>query len=237
MRLSAPIFKLKRRARLLAREKAIPLHEALDQVAVADGFRSWSHLASAVPTLRTANEILAKLSSGDMLLLGARPGHGKTLLGLEIAIEASMSGRNGYFFTLDYNESDVLERLQALGIDPKHTDSSLVIDTSDDICADHIIHRMGEVTGGALVVLDYLQLLDQKRTNPDLGTQFAALKSHAQSSGSIVVAISQIDRSFELKAKHLPDLSDVRLPNPFDLSLFNKTCFLHEGKIQLDLAA
>ena len=237
MRLSAPIFKLKRRAKLLAREQAIPLHEALDRVAAADGFRSWSHLASSVPAPRPANEILARLSSGDMLLLGARPGHGKTLLGLEIAIEASIAGRNSFFFTLDYTESDVLQRLQALGIDPDPAAKSLVIDTSDDICADHIIRRMGDVTGGALAVVDYLQLLDQKRTHPSLGTQIAALKSFAQSSGSIVVAVSQIDRSFELKANRLPGLSDVRMPNPFDLSLFNKTCFLHEGEMQLDPAA
>ena len=32
MRLSAPIFRLKRQAKLLAREAGIPLHQALDRV-------------------------------------------------------------------------------------------------------------------------------------------------------------------------------------------------------------
>ena len=110
MRLSAPIFKLKRQAKLLVRDQNIPLHEALDRVAVTDGFRSWSHLASTTSEFRPAEQIIAKLSAGDMLLLGARPGHGKMLLGLELAVLASRIGRRGLFFTLDYNEGDVLDR-------------------------------------------------------------------------------------------------------------------------------
>ena len=237
MRLSAPLYRLKRRAKLLARERGIPHHEALDLVAAKEGYRGWSHLASSAAAPRPAEKILAKLSPGDLLLLGARPGHGKTLLGLELALAASRSGRKGFFFTLDYNEVDVLERLRDLGVDPKHANQSLILDTSDDISADHIIQRTDRETEVALLVIDYLQLLDQKRCNPDLGLQITALKAYAQASGAIVVAISQIDRAFELKAEGLPGRSDVRLPNPFDLSLFNKACFLHEGEIEVDLAA
>ncbi|WP_253276864.1 hypothetical protein [Ruegeria sp. 6PALISEP08] len=49
--------------------------------------------------------------------------------------------------------------------------------------------------------------------------------------------ISQFDRSFDLSDKTMPDLSDVRLPNPLDLSAFDKACFLHNGEIQMDQAA
>ena len=34
-----------------------------------------------------------------------------------------------------------------------------------------------------------------------------------------------------------PDFSDVRLPNPLDLSVFRKLFFLHNGKVQIDQAA
>lgn len=44
MQLSAPIYKLKRKAKLLAREIDIALHQALDKVAIEEGFQSWSHL-------------------------------------------------------------------------------------------------------------------------------------------------------------------------------------------------
>ncbi|MEO0360506.1 MAG: DNA helicase, partial [Pseudomonadota bacterium] len=82
MRLSAPIFKLKREAKRLARERAIPLHEALDRVAAEEGFRSWSHLAASASAsgARPAARILAALRPGEVVLIGARPGQGKTLL-------------------------------------------------------------------------------------------------------------------------------------------------------------
>jgi hypothetical protein len=43
--------------------------------------------------------------------------------------------------------------------------------------------------------------------------------------------LSQIDRHFDLADRRLPGLSDVRLPNPADLTRFTRTCFLHEGEL------
>ena len=88
------------------------------------------------------------------------------------------------------------------------------------------------VYGGTLVVVDYLQLLDQKRENPELMVQVRALQSFARDRGLIFVFISQIDRSYDPLKKPCPDLEDVRLPNPLDLSLFTKTCFLNNGEVQ-----
>jgi replicative DNA helicase len=86
------------------------------------------------------------------------------------------------------------------------------------------------------VVVDYLQLLDQRRENADLMIQVRALKSFARDQGLIVVFISQIDRSYDPSAKSCPDLGDVRLPNPLDLKLFDKTCFLNNGEVQFQAA-
>jgi len=237
MRLSAPIYKLKRQAKLLARKNKIPLHEALDHIAIKDGFRSWSHLSSLCSSPSVGKQILEKLQNGDMLLLGARPGHGKTLIGMELAALASLHGHTGAFFTLDYNEKDILNRFNSFSVDLKVASQSVIIETSDAICADYIIEKLAKNEGKKLVVIDYLQLLDQKRSNPDLESQVRRLKSQAKTMGWIIVIISQIDRSFELGRKLIPDLSDVRLPNPFNLNLFEKTCFLHEGEIQIKLAA
>ena len=44
MNLSAPIYKLKRNAKLLSRNDGIPLHQALDRIARNEGFKSWSLL-------------------------------------------------------------------------------------------------------------------------------------------------------------------------------------------------
>ncbi len=79
MKLSAPIYQLKRRAKLMARDRKIALHTALDRVAHDEGFAGWSLLSARVAAGAAANDMLSRLSDGDLLLLGARPGQGKTL--------------------------------------------------------------------------------------------------------------------------------------------------------------
>ncbi|MEM9332015.1 MAG: DNA helicase [Pseudomonadota bacterium] len=237
MKLSAPIYVLKRKAKLLARGNEIALHQALNKVAIEEGFNSWSHLASSAKNKNPGQQILSQLKSGDLVLIGARPGQGKTLLGLELAASASQLHRRGYFFTLDYHERDVADRLSTIGIDPASINKSVVIDTTDDISADYVINRLRAERKSGLIVIDYLQLLDQKRTNPSLDDQIKSLRKYTIETDGICVLISQIDRSFDLGKKSMPGISDVRLPNPLDLTAFSKFCFLHGGKIQLEQAA
>ncbi|MFQ6549870.1 DNA helicase [Aestuariibius sp. 2305UL40-4] len=231
MRLSAPIFRLKRQARVMAREEGVPLHVALDRIAVAEGFRAWSHLASASGQ-RPAERVLAELEPADMVLLGARPGHGKTLLGLEIAALAPRLGRTGFFFSLEYNERDVTDRFGALGV----AGEAVILDMSDEICAAYVLDRLGSAGGQALVVVDYLQLLDQRRANPGLAEQLGELKAYAARAGAIFVLISQIDRAFEGRGAVCPGPGDIRMPNPFDLRLFDRMCFLHDGRLAMEAA-
>src|SRR3546814_1197483 len=94
----------------------------------------WSHLASSSSHDRSAPKLLAHFVAGDLVLLGARPGHGKTLLGLELAVEAARTGHRSFFFSLEETESSISKRLQGLGSDMDHTGNALVIDPSDDIC-------------------------------------------------------------------------------------------------------
>lgn len=237
MRLSSPIYKLKRQAKLLARDTDIRLHEALNQTATKEGFKDWSHLASNYSKATPAMEIMRQMSSGDMVLIGARPGHGKTLLGLELAALAEKINRTGYFFTLDYNETDVWDQFEKLGFDPNGFNRPVVVDTSDNICAAHIIERLSSMADDALVVVDYLQLLDQRRSNPPLDEQVCALKKFATQRGAIIIMISQIDRTFELSSSGMPNIDDIRLPNPVDLTRFDKRCFLHNGEVQIEMAA
>ena len=107
MHLSAPIYVLKRKAKLLARGNDIALHHALDKVAIEEGFSSWSHLVFSSENENPAREILSQREAGDLALIGARPGHGKTLLGLELTAKASERGRKGYFFSLEILERDI----------------------------------------------------------------------------------------------------------------------------------
>lgn len=233
MKLSAPIYRLKRQAKLLSRNEELPLHEALDRIARAEGFDSWSLLANRASAQQPGKAVAAELKPGDLVLLGARPGHGKTLLGLELAVEAMKTGGRGAFFTLEYRESDIVKSFAAIGENPETFRDRFDFDDSDDISAHYIIDRLAAAPSGTVVVIDYLQLLDQKRENPDLMEQVKALKAFAQARGVIIVFLSQIHRRYDPAERPIPELADVRLPNPLDLSLFNKTCFLNDGDISV----
>ena len=88
MKLSAPVYQLKRQAKSISREEGIALHKALDRVALAEGFRNWSLLAAHLSANSPSKALLDRLRPGDLVLLGARPGQGKTMLSLELIVEA-----------------------------------------------------------------------------------------------------------------------------------------------------
>ncbi|TPK72492.1 DNA helicase [Mesorhizobium sp. B2-4-15] len=236
MELSQPVYHLKRQAKLLSREAKIPLHQALDHIAAQEGFASWSLLAAKASEATPAGRLFSRLAPGDLVLVGARPGHGKTLMSLELAVEAMKSGHRSFFFTLEYTRRDVLEQFRAIGADPARFDHLFEFDNSDAISADHIVRALESAPRGTLAVIDYLQLLDQKRENPALMDQVRALKAFARDRGVILVFIPQIDRSYDPSTKPFPDISDIRLPNPLDLSLFSKACFLNKGGVRFQQA-
>lgn len=236
MKLSAPIYHLKRKAKRLSRETGIALHDALDRIAATEGFSAWSLLAAQAAAVTPARKLFAQFRPGDLVLIGARPGQGKTLMSLELAVEAMKSGHRAAFFSLEYTAKDVLDRLRAIGAEPVQFNETFEIDCSDTISADAIVKQMATAPPGTLIVIDYLQLLDQRRENPDIAVQVRALKSFARDRGLIVVFLSQIDRSYDPAAKPCPDLADVRLPNPLDLTLFDKSCFINNAEVQFHAA-
>ncbi|WP_026793108.1 DNA helicase [Pleomorphomonas oryzae] len=236
MKLSAPIFQLKRRAKLMARAGNLPLHEALDKVAREEGFARWSLLSSTMAAGSLSQTVLSRLDDGDLLLMAGRPGQGKTLLGLQLLLDAVRAGRRALFFTLEYTEPQARGHLRKLATPADLADKVEVV-TTEAIGADLIMAHMADAAPGSVAVVDYLQILDQQRSKPPLADQIAALSAFAKDRGLILGFISQIDRAFDPEAKRLPDIGDIRLPNLVDLGLFTKACFLHNGEAQLQNVA
>ena len=71
MQLSQPIYQLKRRAKLLAREAGIPLHAAQDRIARGEGYDTWSLLSAKHAEARRPAPILTELANGDLVLLAS----------------------------------------------------------------------------------------------------------------------------------------------------------------------
>ena len=183
MKLSTPIYHLKRKARLLSRKQNIPLHQALDLIAGNEGFSGWSLLAAKAPSPVSARELFATLNPGGLVLIGARPGQGKTLLSLELAVEAMKIGNRSAFFTLEYTEYDVTDRLRVIDRAWERFRGFFDFDSSDDISSDYIIEKLASAKSRKSIILR---------------------------SGNEAVS----------------GFGDVRLPNPLDLTLFDKTYFL-----------
>jgi replicative DNA helicase len=237
MVLSAPIHQLKRKARLMSRTERIPLHAALDRIAAEEGYRSWSLLAAKQPGMRSVRALWPLLEPGDFVLIAGRPGQGKTLASLALLAEAMRAGRRGVFLTLEYTSADVLSRLRAIDIEPSDFTDLFDCDCSDAISAGYIVQRLADAPRGTVAVIDYLQLLDQRRDTPELALQIKTLQAFARERGLILVFLSQIDRSYEGSGKPFPEIADIRLPNPLDLALFDKTCFVNRGEARFRAAA
>jgi replicative DNA helicase len=237
MKLSAPIYHLKRKAKALSRQQSIPLNAALDRIARGEGCESWSLLAARHAAASPASELYQQLKPGDLLLIGARPGLGKTLMALELAIEAMKTGSRAFFFTLEYTQAQIADRFLRLGTELCRYGDRFVSDCSDGISADYVIKAAEDAAPGTLIVIDYLQLLDLRRSTPPLDLQVSALQSFARSRGLIIAFVSQISRSYDPQGKPFPTLEDVRLANPLDLAAFDKTCFLNESGVRFQTNA
>ncbi|WP_394794766.1 DNA helicase [Armatimonas sp.] len=235
MALSAPIYVLKQQAKVLSRKEGIPLHQALDRIASQEGFSAWSLLSAKTVTMsrKPLSTLLTQLHPGELALLGSRRGQGKTRLSLELAIQIMRRGGHAAFFTLDFTPTDVADCFKALGENLNEFTDRFLLDDSDQICADYILSRLASVPANTLVVIDYLQLLDQKRENPELTHQVQQLRSFARERQLIVLCLSQVSRSYDPGSKPCPEVNDIRLPNPLDLSLFDKLCLLNQDTMQI----
>jgi replicative DNA helicase len=230
--LSAPIPYLKNRARKLQRAEGIPLAQALDRIAMSEGYGSWSLLVAKASSC-IPSELFDGLAAGDLLLIGARPGQGKTVASLKIVLSALRQGRSAWFFSLLNDPPDIHSMFRGLGA-PAALPASFTWEHSDELCAERVIERMrGAASERSVAVIDHVQLLDQRRRSPPLHEQMGALRAFAKQSGCVLVFISQIRSSFDQTGRRLPGLEDVRLPNLLDLGVFDKLLFQHGGRSRL----
>lgn len=175
---------------------------------------------------------------GELVILAARPGVGKTVLALQIAANAILIGRSVMFFSLEMQTSELISRLAACQTGVSHhaiktgdlnsrqwiqlgdfatetAERRLYISDKPD---QHISAIRAQArsqknrTGLDLVIVDYLQLAhgDGETDTVRVGAVSRGLKALAKELNCPVLALSQFSRSVEQRADGRPRLSDLR---------------------------
>lgn len=180
-----------------------------------------------------------RVQGGQLVIVAARPGMGKTSLAMQYALGAARAGVRTLVFSHEMTPGELMLRLLGgrCGVsvadvrDGRMPDGAFermlveadaiaglplrfnkVMDLSaDDVCAE--VHRQHAEAPVGLVVIDYLQLLrrpDADRADLAIGQMTRALKLLAVTIGAPVVLLSQLNRGCESRPDKRPLMSDLR---------------------------
>jgi replicative DNA helicase len=197
-----------------------------------------------VPTgLPGLDELLGGLVPGRMIVLGARPSVGKTALALSMArhalghdvpvliFSAEMSSAELGFRLLVSETGISAQRYQSQAVEDQEWEGTvapaalrlrplpLLVDdsgglTMTDVSVRARRWRQDHRGGGGLIVIDYLQLLEQRGRFENRQTEVSAIsravKVLAKDLDVPVLALSQLNRSPDARADRKPMLSDLR---------------------------
>lgn len=95
--------------------RATSLAAAMDRslARTEDAVRAGSHITGVTSGLRDLDDLTGGLHAGELTVLAARPGMGKTALALGMARSAALAGHSVVFFTLEMPPEQLAQRLLA----------------------------------------------------------------------------------------------------------------------------
>ena len=169
-----------------------------------------------VPTgFRDVDNLFHGLRGGDLVIIAARPGVGKTSFALNVAVNAAMRGTSVAFFSLEMNASQLVQRilcaearvdLQKIRSGKiKEGDWGSIAEASDRLMKLNLFiddtpglsilearakarRELRNIQGKGLIVVDYLQLMQPEKTRRD---------------GNRAVEVGEISRGLKILAKEM----------------------------------
>ncbi len=195
--------------------------------------------SQGTPTgFRSLDRVLAGMGNSDLVIVGARPGMGKTSFCLNIGTNVAKStGKAVAIFSLEMSAEQLVNRvissealidsyaLRTGELRPEQWDhiaqaaSSLsgcdiLIDDTPGITVSAMKAKLRRINNLGLVVIDYLQLMqsDKKIENrtQEVSDMSRALKIMAKELGVPVICCSQLSRGTEAQANKRPMMSHLR---------------------------
>lgn len=186
------------------------------------------------------DSILPGLRPGQLIVVGARPGIGKTTIGLDIARNVAVrEGIPALFVSLEMSHTEVMHRLiaaesrvdlhrmqtrdlseddyvrMAKGV-PRIAEGHLAIDDTPAAGLSHIRSRlrgMARTSPARLVVVDYLQLMatgQAENRQQQVADLSRGLKLIAREFEVPVMVLAQLNRGSEHRQDKRPQMSDLR---------------------------
>jgi len=178
------------------------------------------------------------LGNGHLIILGGRPGSGKTWIAQDILEHvASLQDKRVAFFSFEMSSSEIIKRsvCKKLNISPSKYEKVLneslfnkvvnelkilslmdMLIIEDSLTVEDIINSTFKVNDEKkidLIVVDYLQIIqaDGENRNAQIGSITRSLKNLARKLNIPVIAISQLNRSIEhRRGIGGPMLSDLK---------------------------
>lgn len=185
------------------------------------------------------DKMITGLNKSDLIILGARPGMGKTSMALNIARNVAVNaGKTVCFFSLEMSRDQLAQRLLSSesGVDSQKlrtgeltadewtmitragenlSKAKLYFDQTSDITVPEMKAKLRRMKKVDLVVIDYLGLMHSARRIENRVQEISEitrnLKIMAKELTVPIITCSQLSRGTETKGKsHRPTLADLR---------------------------
>ena len=184
------------------------------------------------------DKVLVGLGSADLVLVGARPGMGKTAFAMNIAVSAAKRTKKAVcVFSLEMSAEQLVTRLLSSEgmVDSYHlrsgeldeeewskianaasamAETDILIDDTTGITVSGMKAKLRRVKNLGLIVIDYLQLMQSEKKTDNRVNEVAdisrSLKLMAKEFGVPVICCAQLSRGPEKRDDKRPQLSDLR---------------------------
>ena len=182
------------------------------------------------------DEITGGLEGGDVIVIGARPGVGKSAFISQIILEMAKAGKRIGFYNLEMSEKQVYERLlsnqsgirlnrirraiQFLGDERERFERANKTLGKMDILISSGTKSVSEIRNECrhqeldCIIIDYLQLVRadtryQSRAS-EVGAISKAIKALAMELNVPIIALSQLNRTSEMRETKEPTMGELR---------------------------
>lgn len=186
------------------------------------------------------DSIVGGFKPGQMIVLAARPGMGKTALALNVTVNAARDEKTVLIFSMEMTNKDLGNRFLSMSSnidlqamvkgDLSHEDMEMLAEGMESLEDKNIYmadtqnltildmknkcRRLKKEKGLDLIIIDYLQLMNAPIKSDNREREISYLsrsfKQMAIEIGVPIILLSQLSREVEKRKKHTPQLADLR---------------------------